>query len=76
MIYKDEERLSTKNQANLASDILDGVGAYAAFTGLTERRCNHLLATKQLPGGKLGRKWIGSKVAVRDHLAKLSGSKA
>ena len=68
---------STLNTENtLADDLLDGVPAYAAFTGFTERRCYYLLEHGQLPGGKLGKKWAGSKDVVRQFLANLTSGGA
>lgn len=52
----------------LASDLLHGVRAYSEFTGLPLRRCFYLLERGQLPGSKLGERWIGSKQAVREIL--------
>ena len=56
-----------KNE-NLVDDLLDGVAAFAAFTGFTRRRIYYLLERGMLPGSKLGRKWIGTKTAVRQRL--------
>lgn len=64
---------STLNTENTpADDLLDGVPAFARFTGFTERRCYYLLERRQLPGGKLGKKWAGSKEVVRKFLADLT----
>lgn len=59
-----------------ADDLLDGGKAYAEFTGFPVRRVFYLLETGRLPGGKLGSKWIGSKQAVRDCLARLTSTEA
>jgi len=59
-----------------ADDLLDGGEAYADYTGFPKRRCYHLLQTGRLPGGKLSSKWIGSKQAVRDCLARLTSTEA
>ena len=53
---------------DLANEILDGVPAYAKYTGFTPRRCYYLLGKGLLPGKKFGRKWLGNKVAVRQRL--------
>ena len=52
----------------LADDLLHGVRAYSEFTGLPLRRCFYLLERGQLPGSKLGERWIGSKRAVTEIL--------
>lgn len=62
---------------DLKDDLLDGVGDYVAFLGedrFDARRVYYLLETGQLPGGKLGRGWVGSKTAVRKRLAELTGA--
>ena len=62
-----------------ADDLLDGVDDYVAFLGpkrFNRRRVYYLLETGQLPGGKMGRAWIGSKAAVRSRLAELTGAAA
>ena len=63
-------------ETTLRDDLLDGVPAFARFTGFTERRCYYLLERRQLPGGKLGKKWAGSKEVVRQFLANLTGGGA
>jgi len=52
----------------LKNDLLDGVAAFAAFTGMPRRRVIYMLQKRQLPGGKTGRRWIGSKSVVREWL--------
>ena len=59
-----------------ADDLLDGAKDYAEFTGYSVRRCFYLLQTGQLPGGKIGSKWTGSKTAVREKLARLTSNEA
>lgn len=53
-------------------DMLNGVADYAKFTGWSERRCSYLLEKGLLPGGKVGRLWVGSKSITREHLAKIA----
>ncbi len=58
---------------SLADNILDGVAAYSEFTGWPPRRVYYMLEKGQLPGGKIGNRWIGSKRAVRQRLESLAG---
>ncbi len=58
---------------SLAEDLLDGVAAYCEFTGWPPRRVYYMLERGQLPGGKIGNRWIGSKRVVRHHLESLAG---
>ena len=53
---------------SLADNILDGVAAYSEFTGWPPRRVYYMLEKGQLPGGKIGNRWIGSKRVVRQRL--------
>ncbi len=61
---------------DLADDLLDGAKDFAVLTGWSERRCFYLLERKQLPGGKIGDRWIGSKRRVRQHLARVAAGEA
>jgi excisionase family DNA binding protein len=57
---------------DLAEDLLTGVEAIAAFTGLTKREVYHLAPKGKLPLFKVGeRKWCGRKSTLRQHIAKL-----
>ncbi len=60
----------SKNEQS--DDRLDGVGEYAKFTGFNERRCYYLLERGLLPGGKLGKGWIGSKRTVTKYLDEIA----
>jgi hypothetical protein len=61
------------------TDLLEGADKIARFLedeiGLKApvRRAFHLCASKQIPAGKLGGNWIGSKQAIRAHFAKITG---
>jgi hypothetical protein len=57
-------------------DLLDGVTDYVAFLGFNRRRVFYLLEKGLLPGGKIGRRWIGSKARVRERLAQLTAGEA
>ncbi len=57
---------------SLAEDLLDGVAAYAEFLGWPERRIYYMLERGQLPGGKSGNRWIGSKRRLRSHMESLT----
>ena len=61
------------SHGSLAEDLLDGVAAYCEFTGWPPRRVYYMLEKGQLPGGKIGNRWIGSKRVVRQLLESLAG---
>ena len=50
------------------ADLLRGAQAIADYTGNTYRRTVYLLATKQLPGWKIGQEWHSTKRKVRARL--------
>ena len=56
----------------LSDDLLNGVAEYADFIGWSERRCLYLLQKGELPGGKIGSLWVGSKQAVREHVSRIA----
>ena len=58
---------------SLAEDLLDGVTAYCEFLGWPPRRVYYMLEKGQLPGGKIGNRWIGSKRVVRHLLESVAG---
>ena len=59
---------------SIADDLLDGVAAYSEFIGWPTRRCYYMLERGQLPGGKIGNRWVGSKQVVRRHLKSITGA--
>ncbi len=61
---------------SFADDLLDGVAAYSEYTGWAPRRVYYMLEKGQLPGGKIGNRWIGSKRVVRQLLESLAGESA
>ena len=71
----DDEPVSATAETP-ADDILDGAKAFADFTGFPLRRVFHLLETGQLPAGKLGHRWTGSKRAVRNRLSEVTNGEA
>ena len=65
------------DKIEIAEDTLRGIKSIADFIGETERRTQYLCETRQIPIGKLGRKYIGSKARFRKHYSELtSGSTA
>jgi hypothetical protein len=52
----------------LADDLLDGVEAIAAFTGLPPRRVYYLAENQLLPLFKLGNRWAARKSTLRRQL--------
>lgn len=64
-----------KPMDDLANDLLRGVGAISAFTGLPKRAVYHLAETKRLPLFKMdGRIWCGRKSTLRKHIDNLEAS--
>jgi excisionase family DNA binding protein len=62
---------------DLATDLLDGIPAIAAFLGLPLRRTYELAEKKRLPLFKLGgRKWLGRKSTLKRHIEGLDTSPA
>jgi hypothetical protein len=57
---------------NLAEDLLQGVGAIAAYTGMTCRRVFYLAETNQLPIFKVGNRWCALRSVLRAHILALS----
>jgi excisionase family DNA binding protein len=57
---------------DLADDLLTGVEAIAAFTGLTKREVYHLAPKGKLPVFKVGdRKWCARKSTLKRHIERL-----
>jgi hypothetical protein len=62
---------------NLSDDVLDGVKDFSDFLGRDKfppRRIHHLINRGLLPAGRIGRRIIGSKAALRKHIAALTGA--
>jgi hypothetical protein len=57
---------------DLADDLLEGVRAIGAFTGMTPRRLFYLAETGQLPIFKVGNRWCALRSALRAHFVALS----
>jgi len=56
----------TENPAPLLKDdILDGVKEFADFLGWDEQVTYRMLRQGHIPGQQMGRKWVGTKSAVR-----------
>ena len=53
-------------------DTLYGTAAIARFLGVPRRKAFYLIERGRIPAGKLGRENIGSKSALRQHLANLT----
>jgi hypothetical protein len=63
------------------NDLLEGAKEIGEFLrdelglkGVTTRRAFHLCESKQIPAGKLGGGWIGSRRVLRVHFEKLTGA--
>ena len=62
---------------SLADDLLTGVEAIAAFTGLKKRSVYYLAERGKLPLFKMDeRKWCGRKSTLRSYIEKLEASHA
>ncbi|MGH7038368.1 MAG: hypothetical protein ACREE1_09565 [Stellaceae bacterium] len=62
--------------APLADDLIRGAVAIGEFIGETPRRVFYLAERKLIPCGKQGATLIGSKRALREHYARLTGAVA
>jgi hypothetical protein len=60
----------------LASDVLRGVNAIAAFLGEKPRRVNYLIRKRRLPVGRDGGQWIASRRVLRQHYERLTSGRA
>jgi hypothetical protein len=69
--YQDAPADPAQDDTLDTTDLLRGIAQFAKFIDENERRTTYLLETKQIPAGKLGQYWIGSKTVVREHYAKL-----
>ena len=59
---------------DLATDLLDGVPAIAAFGGWSQRRTYYLVENDLIPAFKIGKKWAAKKSSLRRHLNELEAS--
>lgn len=50
---------------SLKDDLLDGVKEFADFLGWDEQVTYRMLRQGHIPGQQMGRKWVGTKSAVR-----------
>ena len=60
-------------QGVLADDLLEGVAAIAAFTGMKPRRVFYLAEAGKLPLFKIGNKWCARKSTLVTYIAALEG---
>ena len=60
----------------LASDLLEGVGRIARFTGLKPRRVFYLAESGRLPLFKIGNRWCARKSTLIEYIAKLERGEA
>ena len=65
--------------ADMSRALLEGAQEIGEFLreelglrSVTTRRAFHMCETKQIPAGKLGGGWIGSRHALRAHFKKLT----
>ena len=61
---------------DLATDLLDGVPAIAAFAGWSRRRTYYLVENDLVPAFKIGKKWAARRSTLRRHIAKLEAKHA
>jgi len=59
-------------------DLLEGASQISEFLrqeglkGVTRRRAFYMCENGQIPAGKLGGRWVGSRRAIRAYLSKLT----
>jgi hypothetical protein len=59
----------------VGDDLIAGGKEIAAFWGMPERKCRHLLARHQLPGAfQIGSLWYQSKSAAREAIKALASA--
>jgi hypothetical protein len=59
--------------SRLADDLLNGAIEIADFLGCKPREVYHLVKTKRLRVGRLGKKLIGSRTQIRRDFQKITG---
>jgi hypothetical protein len=60
----------------IGDDLIWGAVAIAAEINQSERQTFHMLENGLLPAGKIGKKWVGSRTAIRAALLKITGAAA
>jgi hypothetical protein len=67
--------MDTKDDNDIADDVLRGAKEIAEFRKEPLRRTNYLLERGVITAGKEGNRWIASKARLRADHAKLTGVK-
>ncbi len=62
------EGMNRTQEDSLACDLMRGVGAIAAFLGMTPRQTYHILTQGHLPAFKMGDVWCCRKSTIRAHV--------
>jgi hypothetical protein len=73
---KGNEGIDVGVQPNMAGDLIWGIENIAKEIGRTPRQTQHLIATKQIPAGKVGGTVVGSRERIRDHFAAILNGEA
>ena len=76
---KDDQLDDTKTEEQsptVGEDTIEGAKGFAAELNCSLRRATYLLETGQIPAGKIGSRWVGSKARLRKHYAEITGGKA
>jgi hypothetical protein len=60
-----QKRKKRPADTSLAEDLIEGVGAIAAFTGIDEPRAYYLCERGHLPAFKIGIRWCALKSELR-----------
>lgn len=56
-----------KTETNSGDDFLNGAVEIAEYIGKPLRATYHLLESRQLPAGKIGRSWVSRKSRITQH---------
>ena len=65
-----------KPSNSLSDDILHGAAAISDFIGSSKRKTLYKLEKGQIPAGKDGRGWVGSKRLIREHYNRITSGAA
>lgn len=63
--------LKVMSTQNAQTDVLNGTPEIAEFLGVSRRRAYYLCETRQIPAGKMGRRWVARKSRLLEHIDRL-----
>ncbi len=66
MTSRENNELSARNKYD-DLDLIWGAEAIGKAVGLTERQTKHVLSKGDIPGRKVGGRWVASRQKLRQH---------